>query len=246
MFSFFHRTPTITLDAFTAMPTVHQLTPIVKASQAFPDWFKRLPGPGLGNANQSSAETTNMRRCFGFTELFKKSFVMENWTDVHFEFEKDTWKALSKAGDPPTFHHQHQHNFSFSKYHLIKLHSPWFLNEKTGLRFTWMGASWHHEDCEFEIMPGVEEYQIQHSTNTFIKFPKKSKKYKTLLPIGLPLVHIIPMTDKHVDIKCHLISESEIKKYQLDHLAIAGHRGLLSLLKRNQTREQQSCPFSNK
>lgn len=237
MFHFFHRTPTITLDAFTCMPTVYQLTPLVKASQSMPSWFKTLPPPGLGSATEDPGKRTNMRRCYGFTELFRKSFVLEHWTDVHIEADKNTWVARSKAGDPPGFHNTSQHNHSFSKYHLLKLESPWFLVEKTGLPFMFIDAVWHHEDYEFQVLPGMEEYCVQHSTNTFIKIPKKPKKYNMMIPIGLPLAHIVPMTDKLVDLKCHLVDEAEIKKYQLNHLTVAGHRGLLSLLKRNKDRQ---------
>lgn len=233
MFSFFHRTPKITVDAFTYLPTVHQLTPITKGTHALPEWFKKLPAPTVGTANPKKPAITNMRRCYGFTELFRKSLIIENWTDLQLEISPKTWKAFVKIGDAPKFHEGAQYNYSFPNYHLIKLESPWALIEKTGLHFTLVEAAWNHDTYDFKILPGVDEYAVQHSTNLFTVWPKKIKKYDVHLPAGLPMVHIIPHTDKNVEVKCHLVDEVEFNKYHLNHMSIAGHRALMSLFNRN-------------
>lgn len=212
MFSFFHRTKTIHVDAFTTDLTIHKLTPISKATKAIPDWWKDLPSFGHGNIdNNPSITGTNMKRCYGFTELFKRGFVIPNWADIHFRIGKDGAGSFSTK-NLPLFHDSYQHEGAFQNHYVIKHVSPWILREKTGMPFMLFACEWNIYDRPFRILPGVPEYTLSGSSNVFFVFEKKEEPYEMFIETGLPLVHVIPLSQDNVKVHNHLVTQQEYEK----------------------------------
>jgi hypothetical protein len=246
MFSFFHRTPEIHLDCFTNDPNVYLNTPIINASKTIPDWWKELPTykPSIGRTDQRQHTILGYRTvkdCYSVIELYKKGIVLESWTDISIKPNIDYYDYYFSSGPSPDTHDKKQLGSGYPDYHHIKLASPWKFVEKTGVKFLWFGAEWSLDKLNIKILPGVLNFDIISSTNINIMFPKVANEF--VIPIGQPLVHLIPLSEKKVRIKNHLVSNEEFNRMTIDssNSSFHGWRKIVQLRKRN--KERGTCPF---
>jgi hypothetical protein len=244
MFTFFHKRDTITLDCFTCDAAAYEMTPPVKASKTLPRWWKDLPSPGIGDAFSNPTENNNMRRCYGFVELFKTGLILENWGDIHINVAKTGYRYQA-MGAQPGEHDSKQYAGAFTGYHHIKLVSPWAFREKTGTHFYYSAAEWFLEKYPFKILPGIIDHKINRVTNVNIMLPIREDPYDIYIPAGQPLVHIIPVTDKKLDIRVHLVDAAEMAKLTIKSVSFKGFRETLRLAKKNEARAGK-CPFHQK
>jgi hypothetical protein len=246
MFNFFHRTPEIFLDCFTADNTVYLTTPIVRASKALPEWWVKLkPGsPKFVHSEENPyhiKEDLTARNCYAIIELYKKGIIIENWADISFRMENNSYNYWYASGDPPQTHDKKQLGTSFPNYHHIKLSSPWMFRETKGVKFLWLGAEWSLDKLDIKILPGVINFDITSQVNVNMMFPVRDGTFT--IPAGNPLVHLVPLSDHKLTVKNHLVTRQEFDKNVLNSRQITfyGWKKTLQLRKRN--RERGTCPF---
>lgn len=245
MFSFFIRTPKVNVDCFTSDPSAFAYTPIVKASKTIPEWWKKLP-PSQYIFNWDDKENprgghVNMRNCQGFLDFYKRGAVVENWSDIQIKTTHDDIAYYYSYGTAPTPHNRSQYGTGFKDYHHLKLNSPWILSEKTGIEFLYTAATWAQEDYHFRIVPGVLNFRSNHATNVNMLIPAVNNEFT--IPVGLPLTHIIPLTEKNVTFTNHIVTDQELRKINHNpNVSFKGWKPSLSLLNRNKERKGK-CPF---
>lgn len=239
MFTFFHRSETIVVDCFTSDPIAYEFAPVGKASKAFPEWWKKLPIQRVSDVDYDRSKM-NMRTCYGFLELYKRSAILQNWTDFHYRVTPDkgyTWQKNS--GPDPEEHPSSQYQNGFSNYYHSKLTCPWTIKEKSGKHFLFTGCTWSLENYDFLLPPGMLEFSVNHSLNVNILMPKKKETYSFFLPIGKPLIHLIPLQEKtKLDIRTHLLTHQELEKIRYRPSMLRGMKALLDVKDK-----QKKCPF---
>jgi hypothetical protein len=238
MFTFFHRRKKIVVDCFTDDIFAFEYAPIVRGSKAFPDWWTKLPISNPTDTN-FSIENKNMRKCYGFLELFKRSIIIPAWTDLRFKVTPNngyTW--LKSSGPEPVEHNKSQYEGGFSNYYHSKLTNPWYFKEKTGVHFLFTASTWNLENYDFIIPPGILEFKYNHATNVNILIPKKKEDYSFFLSTGKPLVHLIPIENSKIDLRIHLVTPDEMKKTVSHPSSLTGVYPLFEM--RN---KQKKCPF---
>jgi hypothetical protein len=100
---------------------------------------------------------------------------------------------------------------------------------------------WSQEDYNFRVVPGVVDYRLNGFTNVNIMIPIENNEYT--VPAGVPLVHIIPLSDKRLKIKNHLISKQEYDMMSNHSTSFyEGWKSVKKLIRKNDTRETK-CPF---
>lgn len=258
MFSFFHRTPRIHVDCFTADNTAYKFAPIVTANKAKPEWFEKITPPQPSNTKSKfysidengmigfnkDPSLRTLRSCPGFLELYKRGFIIESWCDMAFNVEEDNISYHYSNGKAIIMHKPGQIDPGFKEHYLLKLNSPWHITSKESLPCAVVGAEWSLEDYNFKVLPGMVDYQYHTSTNAFITI-RKNVKDQFFVPIGQPLLHFIPLTDKKVIIHNHIVTEEELqtKIYNVTGTT-GGWRKTFQLVRRNQKREKEGkCPF---
>lgn len=241
---FFNRTSTLTLDCFTPEPNVMQYTPIVETKKTFPEWWRDLPvkKPNFNyEFNEYPRGFLNMKNCYGFVEFMKKGAVLESWADFTLRTDKEELKYYFSNGIPPQQHFHEQMGKGFNNYHHLKLNSPWAFRENTGTQFLVMGSEWHMDDLDFKIMPGLVNFKINVEANVNCLFTKTNAEY--IIRVGHPLLHFIPLSDKNLEIRNHLVSQDEfIAIRNFSRTSFFGWRGLQKLITRNEERNKK-CPF---
>jgi hypothetical protein len=246
MFSFFHRTPEIHLDCFTYNHNTFLNTPIVYASKTIPDWWKELPThkPVFGEDENNKHVFLNkntIKDCYAIIELYKKGIVIENWTDISIKSDEKELNYCWSSGIPPESHVREQLGSAYPNYHHIKLNSPWRFVEKSGVKFLWFGAEWSLDKMNLKVLPGVLNFDIISGVNVNIMLPKNESEI--FIPIGQPLVHLIPISEKKLIFKNHLVDKNEYDKIHIisSFASFYGWRKVLQLRKRN--KERGTCPF---
>lgn len=244
MFSFFHRTPQLHLDCFTYAAHIYEMFPIVYARYSVPQWWKNLDSSTLSydwKHFTPPRKSLNMKSCYGFLELYKSGVILENWCDFKVRVDESGYRYMMSDGLKPEQHPRHQMGEGFKNYHQLKLSSPWIFKEKTGVKFHFGAPTWNMEDYDFRVVPGVVDYRINGYTNVNIMIPKTPKDHT--IPAGQPLAHIIPLSEKRLKIKNHLISQQEYDNmFRHSSSLYAGWRGVKKILDRNDNRDKK-CPF---
>lgn len=250
MFSFFHKTPEIYLDCYTYDSNVYSNTPIIYSSKSIPEWWKELPNykPVFGKSENSSwanLSRKTVKDCYGFIELYKKGIVIESWTDftINPHGKGGGYDYNISYGPGPGFH-INQIGRGFPDHNHIKLNSPWIFSEKTGVKFVWMGTEWSLDKYNIKVLPGVINFDIITGVNINIMFPKNEESF--LISVGQPLVQLIPITEKKLILKNHLVNKTEYDSLTINSADISfyGWRKILKLRKRNKKRG--TCPFGDK
>jgi hypothetical protein len=120
----------------------------------------------------------------------------------------------------------------------IKLTSPWFFEEKQGIKFSWNPCMWNgtHHKADMHILSGVVDYKYQHTTNVnaFIKHGSIVK-----LDAGEPLVHLIPLSDKKVKVRNHLLTDAEFSKRFAIEMQASNYNNPRNVKKPKESK----CPF---
>lgn len=221
---FFFKPKTITLDFFTNQNHVFSYAKPQAANKFYPDWWKTLETPPLRNPHQpNSVENldidSNMRRCVGVSHLYKYGVVLPLWSDLRIyvgpinsgEYQYLFSDGISSASQHPDF--QKGNFLPNSNYCHIKVHSPWIAYCKDAVPFMLSPLVWNTNKPEECIIPnGVVEYKYQHSTNINLFIPRKNEEQIVQLGFNTPMYHMVPLTDRKLEVKTHLISEAEYEQ----------------------------------
>ena len=254
MFTFFHRTPTIVLDCFVPDSYIFDNVPIVNAHKTYPKWWLDLPvtrrnfdfgaitNPENGSVSDIVQKDNNMKSCYGFLEYYKRGAVIENWCDIRFKVGVAGYKYMCSNGRPPEQHKDHQKGDGFKNYHHAKLVNPWLFRCNESVKFLFSPATWNLQDYDFVMPPGVLNFDLVNIAHVNIFIPKRNNEFE--IPIGLPLVHLIPLSDKRLEVKNNLITQQEYEKMSsFVSSSFYGWRRKFDLMFRNKGREDLKCPF---
>lgn len=212
----FFKPKTVTLDCFTTNNSLAELFPISTMSEHIPSWWKSMKNEVPISSFPIGMGT--IKRCPGFTGLFKKGICIPAWSE--YRLYQDPIHGFSHIG-PNSMADGNQHQetqYAFENYQHFKLISPWLIKEKTGVNFAMVQASWHNNSpCDIHVPTGMLEFKYQHSTHINLLAPKPENVKEYSISAGQPLAYLIPMTEKNVNVKVHVVSNEEWSKLRTYH-----------------------------
>jgi hypothetical protein len=249
-FTFFIKPKKVVVDAFTSKPYVYECSPIKPAVHFLPNWWKSIPPTyELEDDNGVKTKNSTIKRCDGFIDHYKTGFIIPLWSDLNISISNDFlgYRFGYKFSDECSeirFHDVAEFGSTFSEYQHMKIISPWFFREKSGVNFAFIQPTWNQINLTKNIIfpPGTINYKHQCGTNINIFF----KKYQSIqyeLEFGMPLAHILPLTEKRIVIKNHLISDNEIQKMTSEYGTRIKFLGKYKT-KLKIEKEQNKCPFN--
>ena len=91
------------------------------------------------------------------------------------------------------------------------------------------------------VLPGIINFDIISQVNVNFMFHMRDGTFT--IPIGNPLVHLVPLSEKNLKIHNHLVTQQEFDKLSLssNKPSFFGSRKTIQLRKRN--KERGTCPF---
>jgi hypothetical protein len=246
---FWFKRKEIVVDCFVTNPVIEKFQSIAPAYNFFPEGWKTLPKTVNIKVHENNdpnskieAPLSTIKKCIGIQHLFSNGFIIPAWADFHIEIQK-TGKLMYAS--PAEFQVDQHPTFQlwdglYDGYGHVKISSPWVIHEKSGVSFTWNQCDWHNtknaEICK--IVSGVLDFKYQHQSNINM-FVKKDSVYSA--NAGDPLVHLIPISEKNVKIKTHLVDINEIRK--LDHLPAQYSNQYNTIKRKTIEQEAKKCPF---
>jgi hypothetical protein len=220
LFDIFIKKSTVVLDCFTQSNTVYNNHPVQRSINYLPQWWKDLPSdPKTHNEHVGYVRGTNMKKCPGFIEYFNKGITIPLWCDLAVTSDQKNiaWQFVSKnfAAD---IHGSIQSNNAFN-YHHLKLLSPWTIKCKEQIYFLVTESFWNSAlDTNFKnnvhCCHGLLEFKHNNASNVNLFFNKVQARYE--LEAGIPIVQLMPLTEKKIIIRNHHLDPIEASKLILD------------------------------
>jgi hypothetical protein len=241
---FFFKNTKIYLDCFTLDPLLLKTAPVDHAVKHFPEWWKGLPNSYIDKG--SFIPNTTMKKCSGIIDYYKKSIVIPMWSDLLIDIDANSgfrWQfADGKTG--AVSHNDNQYKgFASDRHAHFKITSPWYFKSSKSIGWLYSNAVYNLQDPrDFHMLPGVIDHSKQTSTNIQLLIDLRQTKVVNV-SVGQPIAHITPLTEKEVVIRRHLVSESEIRKLNMEQKPISfiGNYSKVNELKN----KFKNCPFKD-
>lgn len=211
----FFKPKKIVVDVFTDNASVYHHHPLIKTKKSIPDWWKKLPAFNQRPVHDMHMEEPTIKKCVGLISHFQQGYILPSWTDIQIKTTDVTYsyKVALSFIEPALQHHEKwQYGQEFENFIHLKIVSPWFLKTKTDVNFMCVEPTWNIIDHwnNFRVLPGVVDFKYQSSINVNL-FLQKNKE-KIFIDAGTPLYHIIPLSDREVEMKLHLVDTKEMNK----------------------------------
>lgn len=221
MFDIISRLRPVVLDCFTKNANLYQYHPIAKSKEAYPDWWKSLK-PIVDRAVPNcpiNRPIATLRICSGLIDTYKNMLSIPLWCDIKVKTNGEGQMAwLCSTQDTnienhirPQFDHEEFDNLIH-----MKIMVPWILQEKFGVNFQLFQSDWNTPSniFKYRVPSGVTNYKYQNAVHCNIFLPNVENDFD--LKAGTTLLNLMPLTERKVIVKNHLIDSAEyLKKEQL-------------------------------
>lgn len=239
----------IELHCYTDRADVYNYFPIQKANKFIPEWFKELPRPDVYGIDDDFEliQESNLKECVGFTNYFSKGFILPLWSDLLLEISEkgnSRYKWAYSDGISELETHDERSNgkhFLDTEYQHLKLDSPWRFKCTENIQFLTVEPEWYFDKLQsIHILSGVLDFQTNSATSVNMYVKRQQNHQKILLSSGLPIYHFVPLTEKKIDLKIHLVSKEKKQLIKQSNSRISFNR---HFEKKRKILNRTKCPF---
>jgi hypothetical protein len=210
---FFFKQKEITLDCFTSDENIYNHARISPSKDYIPKWWRDIPLP---DKNVLEPEI-NMRHCAGFIDQFMNTFALPLWSDVNIEVgaigeDSIAWQFSYERAEARLDHYSKQWGdfVNIEEFAHIKLMSPWFIKSEESVKVAYTEPTWNILGSGLRVLPAIMDFKYQHGTNANIFIARKPQAHLIQLSFSTPIAHFVPLTERKVKLKHHLVSPEEI------------------------------------
>lgn len=208
----------IVVDLYTCRKDVYEFSQPKRASKFIPEWWKKLDKGYFSSNGHRPAST--MRKCAGFLDNLRYGFVLPMWSDVQVSVGQqgsNNWAWVYSDGRSNASSHEQSQRGDFlpdfENLHL-KLHCPWTAVCSEDLHWQMLQPTWNMDDpFEYITPPAIVNFKLQHSLEVHTFFRRKDVPELHVIPHGRPMLHLVPLSERTVELRYHLVSEEEFEKY---------------------------------
>ena len=219
----------IVVDCFTSDKAAFELAPIAPVSKFKPKWWKSLDRGGQ-----------NVRACPAFVNIYQHGFVIpcpieysvvvkkidEKAHPEHYLQEKfllpdrdpiGIWVTSGKdrfGFESPTHFHPVEHSLGWksSTHRNLKILTGWRFCCSEYVKFYMAPMTWDdYQEDDYFVTSGLIDFKYNHSTNihTWIDI---RKEHEFVIPMGRPMQHIIPLTERPIKLNLEWIPEIDMDR----------------------------------
>lgn len=232
IFKFLEKPVTITAIISEENKYVNDYFPIVPSSKFIPEWWKNTPKSGWNIENFSDMRT--VKSCMGIIGTFQTGYIVPLWTDLAFRYyeqeSKGYWEYQASDGTTSMdFHTNKQIPNFYTDSLFFKISSPWMFISSQDLKYCLNDPFYTTSQRRPYYIP----YGVPESINNFMKINiflmLKREPFNLLLNSGMPMMHIVPITEKPIIFKTEVVSKAEwANKTSYDGRMSFGNTGLLA------------------
>jgi len=209
---FWKKRKSVQVRCYPTFSQIRDLFPITHTKKFIPDWWKTLPST---IADTSGKETTTLKSCPGFIELYKRGISLPMWRDTVVKYDQNRILDVEVSTGEDinqwfVLHPPEQMGNAFSPCLHLKVISPWFLETAEPVPFLMIDMMWNRKTLQdYSIPPGVLEFKYQHGTHVNMFFEPTTEYKEVKFQAGTPLIQLIPLTD--IDIELVICEYDEAK-----------------------------------
>lgn len=213
---FFLKPSKLVVDAFIKETFIAESknTPLYLSSPRNVQWWKSVPkGRFLFD---EMTEFRSVKTCMGIINHLSTGIVLPLWSDLAFKFDREGWKfQFCDQRSKIEMHDNNQIPNFYNDHAFFKIISPWVLSNKNNVKFLYTDAFYHRQKAlPINIIPGiVTPINKRIGTNVFF-IVNKNASFEEVIKIGTPLFQIIPLTEKSIDLRIHVLTISEMAKIE--------------------------------
>lgn len=254
---FFKKKP-IYLDCYTTHNHVYEMFKIESAKKHTPDWFKNLASTFTNPKSITPIPTA--KTCSGVMSFLRSGIVIPMWCDSQFGYTtvntgySQNIQLVTQFSDQMTqcqVHVQDQIGLDFmppDTYIHFKVFSPWVFKCSEDIDWLWTQPTYNFKYPDsLTMLPGVIEFK--YNSNVFINFSMRKHNAaggpnQIQIDAGQPLVQLIPITEREVIIRNHLVDMSEWQRiYETNNRVFFfnNHNRKRNFFKKQETGSK--CPF---
>lgn len=243
---FFIKKKKIILDAFVSEGWIYNNNPIQSSSKFIPKWFKNSK-PFYTDDGYIPKET--LKQCPAISSLIMKGITLPLWTDYAFKYDHDNKEIKWGCGDTLDGYAEAETHDAIqwesfadkTRYFHFKIISPWLFRTKEDIDFYWDRSYFNQKlEVPYSTVPGIINYQRQTGThiNMFIDMHKLTKNehgfYTFNIEAASPVAQLIPLSERNVEVKNHLVSKTEYRDIQNNYKKV---------FFTNNYKKIKKCPF---
>lgn len=231
----------IFVDMYTDKSYVYEFAKPAPASEFYPEWWM-----SIGKSIKDGAiDKPTIKSCEGFVAQYRNGVILPMWSDLMLEVA-----PLGSTGYRWTYSdglsniqvHPVEQRGSYlpeTAYQHLKLEAPWVFRCDEDISFQWLQPMWNFDAPEAVLIPpGIVNFKYQFGVNINMFLKRSHSPREVLIEHGQPLVHLIPLTERKVIFRAHLVTNDEIRalaSLRTSIKFIGTYRKVKSLLSR--------CPF---
>jgi len=231
----------VVLNCYTSNKSAYDLFSINHSKNFIPDWWKKVPKAYRYGDNFYDAPT--IKTCPGFTELYKKGVMIPLWSDLDIQSNKDGYK-YQFADQESSIEYNHPDAvgsiIDTMNVHSIKLSSPWIFECSHKVDWLYLNPMWNTETMDVITAPGTVKFNhaIRSNINLMIR---RGLDRNISLSAGTPIVQVIPLTDREIEVRCHYVSRDEFRDREVSMRSFffGGYKKVSEL----KEKQQKKCPF---
>lgn len=209
----FSKAKPLVVDFVTSDYKAYEYFSIDRSNKFIPQWWKEIPQEYNNDIFKTKGNRLNtLKRCPGFMDIFRYSYTMPLWTSCEIIVNNqinDLGYSATCADNTEITSHPSSQSGKFMECNSLthlKFHSPWYGYSSKGrdLLWNWSPATWNNPLLLNTLMIPTAFRNFRGGTSTTIHSFINSKENNTFyLEAGVPMIHMTPMTDKKVNVKCH-------------------------------------------
>jgi hypothetical protein len=238
---FLFKKPKLVIDCFTNRPDVFSFSKIDHAHNFYPEWWKQTPKTFM----RTFYKEATIKKCRGIIDTYRYGAMVPLWSDLALNVKNKEYQwQFSDFETNSQIHPSEQWNTYIdpNNYGHLKITSPWYITCKSDTKFYWTVPFWNHAiDIPYHIIPGMLEFKYNHGININIMI-NLQKDFTHNIKLHTPMAHMIPVSDKELVIKHHLISNEEFKNLGNKHIYTFTNN--YEIHKKNVDKQESKCPFS--
>jgi hypothetical protein len=217
MLFFFKEKPiNIIFKVSETFESVNKYNPIKSAKKYIPEWWKDVPsskfywekdGEFYGHGHRT------VKSCPGIISSLTSGAILPLWTEFAVRMINENFQVSIANGETRyDIHLSDQMPGFYPDYWYLKLGSPWLA--ETPVKLMYMSPFWLYT----KPLPFISPYGIvtpidgHAGTHSFMFFKKTPDEQDYLFKHGIPLLHIVPLTDKKVNFITEVVSDKEYQK----------------------------------
>jgi hypothetical protein len=205
----------IVVDAYTDIDIIAHSYKVAPAAQFIPEWWRMTDKRTL---DKGFIPAPTIRTCTGILDLYATGIMVPLWTDIALSIGPDdiSWQCADMATEITTHDSSQWDKFADPMmFGHLKITSKWVLRTKENINWVFQEPYWNKQiGSPISTPPGVINFHHTAFATNIQLMVDKSTPQNVLLEAGTPIAHLIPLSDRPIEVVTHLVSTEELRKIE--------------------------------